>query len=306
MEYVARRVGWGVVYVARRMLVGTPVQKWNITSKLYARLMDLMYAHKDISVTYKNVNLILPPKDPSIVPPIIRGTYESFELDVYRRLAPKTEVIFDVGANIGLYAAVAGKENPRAKIISFEPVDENIVYLKKNIEANLLTNVEIIEAAVGEKAGKIEMFLSDISIGHHSAVADERDRRSGRSVVVPVVSIDDYVASTGLAPNLLKVDVEGFDIFVFKGARETLNKYKPTIFAEYGPDMMKRQGYEPKEFLDLLFKASKKAFIFDEKNEVLIPTTKKALLRNDDHSVSNLIFVSDPSHLKCLKDLVRP
>lgn len=304
MEAV-RALGWGAISIFRRLFVGTPVQRWKVTSDVYAHMVHVMYAKRDIETSYKGVNLVLPSKDPSIVPPIIRGTYESFELDVYGALAENARTVLDVGGNIGLYAVVAGKRNADATVISFEPIRENVSYLQKNIEQNGLGNVTAVEAAVGAETGKIDIFLSDVSIGHHSITQKfDGSRNSKKSISVQMISLDDFVKEHKYKPELLKVDVEGYDYYVFKGAKEILKRYRPTIFAEFGPDMMHENGYQPEEFLDILFDCSDEAYIFDEIARKLIAVSKDELLREDRHTVDNLIFVSNKQHKKILKSFL--
>lgn len=303
MTDLSRAIGWRFVSIMSKVFTGTPIQKWRLTSIIYARLVQAMYNSKDIRTTYKGVELLLPSKDPSIVPPIIRGHYESFELDVFRAVAVEAGgAILDVGGNIGLYAVIAGKASPKSKVASFEPVAENIKYLQKNVELNKLGNVEVVHSAVGAQSGELDIFLSETSIGHHSAAGQKR--AGGKSVKVPMVSIDNYIKEKKLKPGLIKVDVEGYDFYVFEGAKKTMEEHQPTIFAEYGPDMMLKNGYDPEIFLDMLFKYSQKAYLIDEEAHTLRRIVRKELENKGSGFLGNILLTTNKRHQKILEQFV--
>jgi len=129
-----KKISLAILKLFRKLFSGTPVQSWTITSKIYAFVFHGAYGKGDIDTTYKTVKLTLPAKDTTIVPSIVGGYFESMELDAFKLLSAKSNnSIIDVGGNVGLYSILAAKYT-KSKIISFEPIAENIEYFQKNIK----------------------------------------------------------------------------------------------------------------------------------------------------------------------------
>ena len=135
-------------------------------------------------------------------------------------------VVVDVGANVGCFTMLASKvveENGR--VIAIEAIEKNFSCLQKTVDANRLTNVVPLQLAVGERDGEIAISLSQFS-GNHSAVL----RRSDVSVTVPMRSLDSIVTQLGLRRiDFIKVDVEGMEPEVLRGATETIRRFRPVL-----------------------------------------------------------------------------
>lgn len=293
-----QKAGLKFIYYMRQIFAGTPVQNWRITATIYGKLFHSMYGKEDVVATYKGIKLLLPTKDVTVVPSIIGGYFESLELDVFKELSKKSEMILDVGGNIGIYAILASK-NSKAKIHSFEPVDENIVYFEKNIKLNKANNIQINKLAVGDREGSIKIYLSSTNVGTHSAVQSVSE--GSEYVEVPVTSLDAYTKKNKIKVDLLKVDVEGYDGVVYKGATSFIKKQQPTLFAEYAPIALKKSGYEPKQFLDEVLSLYEDCYLFDEKKNKLKKTTKSRLLAMQFAVIENLVLTSNPEHKKILE-----
>ncbi len=111
------------------------------------------------------------------------------------------------------------------KVFAFEPLPSNIVYLKKHIKINKLANVSVVKAAVSDKNGSAFMEINKgYSIGR---ICDNGDLK------IRTVALDDCVRKGKLpAPNVLKIDAEGAELSVLKGADSILKKNKPIIFCQ--------------------------------------------------------------------------
>lgn len=137
--------------------------------------------------------------------------------------------VFDVGANAGVmtaaFAAIV------RQVVAFEPLPACIERLK----ARNLPNVRIVEAAVSNEPGKTT-FYEDVR-PEMSGVASSLQRLEGmeehqRPITVNVTTIDDFVAQSRLAPDFIKIDVEGFEEFVIAGSMQTIRKCQPVIIFE--------------------------------------------------------------------------
>lgn len=134
------------------------------------------------------------------------------------------DVVYDIGANVGSYTILASVlVGPAGRVVAFEPVPENIAFLRTHVRMNDLTNVEIVEAAVGEATGSARFQT-------------HRDRLQGRidplgRDLVEVVALDDLLREGRMPePTCLKIDVEGGELSVLAGARNLIQRARPLVF----------------------------------------------------------------------------
>lgn len=150
------------------------------------------------------------------------GTFESAKQDLFRKLVRPGSVVFDIGANVGLYTLLASRlAGPEGKVVAFEPLPRNLSYLKRHLKLNKAGNVEIVEAAVSNYEGA----------GHLSTNGDPHlGQLSADGLVdVRVTTIDAFMTTAAVEPELLKIDVEGAEADVLAGAIETLGRCRPAI-----------------------------------------------------------------------------
>ena len=135
-------------------------------------------------------------------------------------------VVLDVGANTGCFTVLASKlVGASGKVVALEPIGDNFRCLEKTIEANNLANATPLQFAVGDGDGELEIMLAEPS-GQHSAVLE----RGRETVRVPVRTLDSLVAELGLERvDFIKVDVEGMEPEVLRGARETIRRFRPHL-----------------------------------------------------------------------------
>jgi FkbM family methyltransferase len=152
---------------------------------------------------------------------------------------PQGSIIFDVGANIGIVTVVLAVQRPDFRIRAFEPVPSNVECLRRNLQANGIRNVEVVEAIVGDKPGKLQ--ISDN--GPWSSVGDAA--HASAMVWAKVVTLDDY-ADEPVA--FLKIDTEGYEPHVLAGARELLQRAKPLVFTEFSSWWYLEKGVNPIQF----------------------------------------------------------
>jgi FkbM family methyltransferase len=172
------------------------------------------------------------------------GQWEEYLLSISKTflLGASDPLVLDIGANLGAYSIPIAKniQNIGGKVIGFEP--QRIVYyqLCGNIILNRLDNYEAINKAVGDFNGEIEMpdinYEDNSNIGAFSFHKDYREQLNIEQYMriskynVPIVTLD----STPLtkSPDLIKIDVEGFELSVLKGGANFLEKhiYPPILF----------------------------------------------------------------------------
>ena len=128
----------------------------------------------------------------------------------------RDKIFVDVGANVGAYSVRAAAAGMR--VHSFEPNPENARILRRNAAINGLA-IEVNECALGSSNGKVNMMVN----GAISRIVD------GEGIEVPVRTLDSFTLD---GVDLLKIDVEGYELEVVKGALITLERYHPPVMIE--------------------------------------------------------------------------
>jgi FkbM family methyltransferase len=141
-----------------------------------------------------------------------------------------SSVVFECGAHHGLTTILLSRWVGAGKVVAFECLPANVEILKKNIELNNCANVTIVAKAVGANG------TVNIRPDSNSAVSTSRN-----AISIASISLDTFAAQSGIIPDLIKIDVEGFEIDVLEGAREVLKRV-PAIFVEVHSEIMERYG----------------------------------------------------------------
>jgi FkbM family methyltransferase len=135
----------------------------------------------------------------------------------------------DIGANIGYYSLLVA---PKCTVVySFEPDPRALSGLQRNIGGN--PKIQLIPFAVGEKRGPGHFTLEpDCEVSHLSAADDQ----GGQRIDVEITTVDDFTSTRGVQVEAIKIDAEGHDFAVLKGALNTLIEQNPIVLAESIPD----------------------------------------------------------------------
>lgn len=158
-------------------------------------------------------------------------------------LAPRGGLCFDVGANVGLYTLLLARH--ASEVVAFEPAPRNLRYLWAHVQRNRLDNVQVITAAAAASQAMTGFDTAgDPGRGHLSQAATQ---------IVTTVRLDDVAARLGRMPDLIKIDVEGAEADVLRGAIDILRHRRPTLLlSTHGPearrqcmDLLTVLGYEP-------------------------------------------------------------
>lgn len=170
-------------------------------------------------------------------------THELFPLGALQRLVKPDSVVYDVGANIGLYARFMLQQFGARCVVCFEPMTENRAMLEDNIRAGECSRqVQIMPWALCDKEGEEDLQVDDMMSG--SATLDRvaggtpanGRRQYGMKALTEKVSVarlDQLVATHRLPPpDVVKVDIEGAEGLMLAGARETLHVHQPDLLVE--------------------------------------------------------------------------
>lgn len=167
-------------------------------------------------------------------------------------------VFYDVGANVGFLALIGGRlVGPQGRVVAFEPVPETAQQLRRNLDVNGFSHVEVVEAAVGAEAGHARMTLEPQSqTSHLSSLAGMGSGEVAGEIDVPVVTIDGLVAQGKPVPDVVKIDIEGAEVLALEGMQHTLQTARPTVICELHGTLdavrseLQRYGYHTEQLRD--------------------------------------------------------
>ena len=147
---------------------------------------------------------------------------------------------FDVGANVGLYTWDVRKACPNRKILAFEPDPENIKLLEKTLRGANLQNVEICKCALSNQLAEVSFFQDNLTsatgcvAGKDKPWIEQYLNGSANEIRVKTETLDSILRKDR-TPSLIKIDVEGHEVEVLQGARNTIREAKPMMIIESFP-----------------------------------------------------------------------
>jgi FkbM family methyltransferase len=190
----------------------------------------------------------------------LQGGFEPEAIKMYRKYVTSGSVVLDIGANIGAHTLpLASMVGQKGKVIAFEPTDYAYEKLIRNIKLNseLKLRITAIQAMlVGSNQDiKPESIPSSWSLEqkdsnnkHPVHLGEYQSLEKAR-----ILRMDDWCNENKLDRlDLIKIDVDGYEIDVLKGAENTLKKYSPKIMMEFMPYIFQERGYSFQQLLELL------------------------------------------------------
>jgi FkbM family methyltransferase len=170
------------------------------------------------------------------------------------RTAP---VLFDIGANVGFFCTHLVQMMPGTalKIYAFEPVDMTFAKLVQSIQRlNLNDRIHTVAAAVVDEPHPVRLQYPPGNSLYAQIVPSEREVQPGYTLArAEGITLDGFHGSSGILPKLLKVDVEGYEAAVLRGAKGMLSRLdRPAVAFEYYPDALRQCGARPEAFYQVL------------------------------------------------------
>lgn len=218
----------------------------------------------------------------------INGVYEKRTLEIIRESLNDPSIFFDVGANIGSITAPIAKTT-KAEIHSFEPSRLSFGYLEKNVRDNQLDNVTLNNFAVhSEDRKEMQFYEAEEKYGNSSLSATYSQQPH---YAVQTISLDAYCKRKNISKiDVLKIDVQGYEIEVLKGAQDLLKTTSiATIIFEMESWAEKQAGYRA---------GAAQQFLLDHGYDLFsMQNEKQAVVQTDGTNM----FIARPAHLQLKK-----
>lgn len=183
--------------------------------------------------------------------------------------------VYDVGAFQGLLALFFAS---KAKaVICFEPNTENHKRLMENLMLNGIKNVDVRKVGVGSRAETRSMVGSPLMPGGASVDGEtvEGMLRAGVETVsqeICIVTLDEEIPQASLpAPDFIKIDIEGWELEALRGARNTLDLHKPTLFLEMHGETIREKKRKVAEIVALLWEINYRRIRHIESGTTITP-----------------------------------
>lgn len=199
------------------------------------------------------------------------GLYESYQTEIFRNHLKKGMIVVDIGANIGYYSIIAAKRvGEEGKVFAYEPENENLILLEKNIEINSFNNIIAIKVALSNQFGTSKLYLTEDNKGTHSLIDN---RQTNNSVAVGTDTLDHSLEQFGFPKiDLIKMDIEGAEILALDGFKRVIDTSPNLImFIEFYPNAIRRLKREPIELLNNLKELGFSISVIDEDKKKLVP-----------------------------------
>jgi FkbM family methyltransferase len=163
-----------------------------------------------------------------------------------RTLVPADGVVFDVGAHAGQFAKLFARLAPRGFVYAFEPGTYARTILRCAVRLNGLRNVAVLPFALGDRGG-VALLTVPVkrsgSYGFGLSHLGSTETRPAEVEAVAVATLDDAAAALGITRlDLVKADIEGFELRLVLGARATLARFRPALLLELDDTHLARAG----------------------------------------------------------------
>jgi FkbM family methyltransferase len=220
------------------------------TKPIYSLLETITFG-QGLYKTVNGVRVKLPAKYIRYFP----SNYEEENFAFLKANCGDGATILDIGAHIGLFAAIAAKAaGEHGKVFAFEPAPNTVPVLQQTIRINQLGHlISPVNQAMGKEVGKITFFISDTEADNSNSLVSYKEDRKLNGVEVDVNTIDNFVETKKLSKvNFIKIDVEGAEYDTLRGGIEVFKKYRPSFILAIHPEPIEKKGDKLEDIYDLL------------------------------------------------------
>jgi len=250
------------------------------------------------AIVIGDATVVINPHDPVISGALALGAYETSGIAFMRRVCAPGQVVLDIGANVGIYTALAGiAVGPTGRVVALEPDPESALLLEQTVRANNLHNVRIMRAAASDRNGRAKLFVSYTNRGDNHLYASDPGREC---VEVDCIRLDDFLAAEKLSSvDVIKMDVQGFEGHVIEGLEKTLRSSpRLKMLMEFWPQGLASAGTDPLDLLERFERLGLALFELKNAGTLDAVTDKRRLIdRLKGRKYSNLVLLGPEANL---------
>ena len=201
----------------------------------YENVLERMHGGNGIPWTVNGVSYRIDPRQ--------RPRFgQNYEAETAAFLAHRIQpgmTCFDIGANVGAYVLqLARWSAPDGQIVAFEPNARAREVLAQHIAWNgLVGRVRVVPAAVAAQPGEHILYAAGADGMSRLAAVSDALVETAAQTRVPVTTIDAFCAESGLSPDVVLIDIEGFEIEALRGGSLTIESLRPIVVVEMHPNV---------------------------------------------------------------------
>ncbi len=188
---------------------------------------------------------------------------------------------FDVGANIGLISLYILRHSPNTQVFAFEPGSRQRAQLETTVCANHLENITVLPYALSFEAGvtSFSTSINDRDVGGDGLIDTGRSH-GAKKEIVDTMTLDAFVSSRKVSADIIKIDIEGAELWALKGMINIIENDKPIIFFEMSPLNLEVYPYKADDIIN--FFTERKYSITNTNGIVCTSSNFEELAAHDD------------------------
>jgi|SRR5690349_7738752 len=171
---------------------------------------------------------------------LLRGAGEPEVQDALHRYLRPGRTFYDIGANIGFFSLMAARlVGEHGHVIAFEADPEIASRLREHIQRNSFAHAETVEKVVWSQTSRVLFRRADPRVSPDRGLGHVASASDANTIEIEAITLDEF-AQTAPAPDLIKCDVEGAEVEVFRGAQKLLAERRPVIVCEIHSEANRR------------------------------------------------------------------
>ena len=243
-----------------------------------------------LAKTASGLKMFLDARDRSIAPHImLDGVWEESTEAVLRKLVKPGMCVLEIGANVGYFTLVLAQlVGAGGRVAAFEADPDLAQIVRENIEMNGFHRHAAVHAQAVSDGGAEELtfYRAIRHRGNGSLLAIEQTPHNPEgereAIVVPATTIDAFARSAGITPTAIKIDAEGAEPAILRGATHTLaDPALRVLMLEFSPAFVQAAGADPRAYLESIEHNGFRLSLIEHRKRRMLPATIEGLLSED-------------------------
>jgi len=282
----------------------------NLAKRIMRKYRHMIFSGNFKKHPQKGINFVLPSgdrfelhNDEPAYSLFVNNSYEDENRILWEAVVKRDMMVFDIGSNWGLFTISGSRlTGENGKVYSFEPNPSEREKLTQNVLLNKINNITIFPIAVSDKNGMQHFYLPPSGKGAYSSIERPNIAESCTEIKVVTTTIDSFLTSNEIKRiDTMKIDVEGAELLVLKGAEKAIESFKPFILMEVSDRRTSSFGYHSVEICNWM---QSKGFVLFIINECKDGLPKLKQFCPSDYISYNDIFCIHKEKLDMLDKLI--